>query len=59
MNIHLNEVTISLLQGSKYSGHIEAIAELNQTDNWNKDMVEKRRDNLLDIIWDRVSKWLN
>lgn len=59
MNIYLNEATISLLQDSKYSGHIEAIAGLNQTDNWDKDMVEKRRDNLLDIIWDRVSEWLN
>lgn len=59
MDISLNETTIAILQNSKYSGHVEAIAKLSQTDNWNKDMIERRRDNLLDIIWDRISKWLN
>ncbi|MCQ2263444.1 MAG: DUF262 domain-containing HNH endonuclease family protein [Bacteroidales bacterium] len=59
MNISLNETTISLLQNSKYSGHIEAIARLNQNDNWNKEMIENRRDNLLDIIWEKVIRWLS
>ena len=59
MGIDLNEATISILQNSKYSGHIEAIARMNQADNWNKEIIEGRRDNLLDIIWDRIIKWLN
>lgn len=59
MGINMNEETISLLQNSEYSGHIEAIAKLDQNDHWNKEMVEKRRDNLLDIIWDKVSQWLS
>lgn len=58
MNIKLNEETISILQESQYSSHIAAIASLDQTDNWDKNMVEQRRDNLLDIIWDKVYKWL-
>ena len=59
MGIIMNEETISKLQKSEYSSHIEAIANLNQTDNWDKDMIEKRRDNLLDIIWDKVNEWLS
>ncbi len=59
MNINLEETTISILQKSQYSSHIDAIAKLNQDDNWNKNMIESRRDNLLDIIWDKVNKWLN
>ena len=58
MGIDLNDETISKLQKSKYSSHIEAIANMNQSDNWNKEIVEMRRDNLLEIIWDRISTWL-
>lgn len=58
MGIVLNDETISKLQKSKYSSHIEAISNMNQNDIWDKDMIEKRRDNLLEIIWDRISKWI-
>ena len=58
MGINMNEETISILQKSEYSSHIEAIANLDQTDCWDKNMVETRRDNLLDIIWDKVNQWL-
>ena len=59
MGINMNEETILILQRSEYSSHIEAIANMNQTDKWDKEIVEKRRDNLLDIIWDKVIKWLD
>lgn len=58
MDIDLNENTISLLQKSNYNSHIGPIANMTQDDSWDKEMVEKRRDNLLDIIWDKVSKWI-
>lgn len=58
MDITFNKDTIQLLKECHYNQHLSSISSLTAEDNWNKDLVDKRTDAMLNIIWDRVSKWV-
>jgi uncharacterized protein with ParB-like and HNH nuclease domain len=58
MNISLNPDTVNLLKKSQYGDYIKSISTLSEDDIWNKELVEKRADKILDIVWNRISKWL-
>lgn len=58
LEISLNPTTLSLLQNSQYNQHIESISQLTEDDCWNKEFVDKRTYNLLEIIWDQIYIWL-
>jgi uncharacterized protein with ParB-like and HNH nuclease domain len=58
LDIILNPNTIALLQQSQYNQHIESISALSKNDEWNKELVEKRTDRILDIVWERITKWI-
>jgi uncharacterized protein with ParB-like and HNH nuclease domain len=56
--VTLNSNTVQLLKNSKYNQHIESITALSANDNWNKELVERRTDRILDIVWERIAKWI-
>ena len=56
--ITFNQDTINLLKNCNYNQHLSSISSLSADDVWNKDLVDKRTDVMLDIIWERVSKWI-
>ena len=58
IGITLNESTIKMLKESKFNKHISSISTLTTDDNWSRDLVDKRTDIMLDIIWERISKWI-
>ena len=58
LGITFNSDTINLLKGCNFNQHLSSISSLTIKDSWDKDLVDKRTDVMLDIIWDRVSKWL-
>lgn len=59
LGIELNPNTIDLLQNSKYNEHLSSISSLAYEHEWNRELVEKRTDIILDIIWNRVSNWID
>ncbi len=58
IGVSLNRDTIKLLQESQFNEHLSSVSSMSVEDTWNKELVEKRTDRMLDIIWDRVSDWL-
>ena len=50
--------TIRLLKDCNFNQHLSSISLMSSDDNWNKELVDKRTDVMLDIIWCRVSKWI-
>ncbi len=56
--ITLNQETIEKLKKCKYNSHLSSVSSLGIDGVWNKELVDKRTNIMLDIIWDRVSKWL-
>lgn len=58
LGITLNTPTVELLKDTHFNEHLSSISSLSYNDIWDKNMVEKRTDVMLDIIWDRVSKWI-
>lgn len=58
LDIDLNANTINLLKSCSFNEHLSSISFLTATDTWNKDLVDKRTDIILNIIWNRVSKWI-
>lgn len=58
IGVTLNPDSIALLKESRFNKHLTSISSLTIEDSWNKDLVERRTDAILNVIWDRVSKWL-
>lgn len=58
LGITLNPTTIDLLKNTHFNEHLSSISSMSADDNWTKDLVDKRTDIILNIIWDRVSKWI-
>lgn len=58
LNITINEDTIQLLKNCNFNQHLSSISSLTANDLWNKKLVDSRTEVMLDIIWNRVSKWL-
>ena len=58
LGVTFNPDTIQLLKKCHFNQHLSSISSLSVDDLWDKDLVDKRTNVMLDIIWDRVSKWI-
>lgn len=58
LGITFNADTIQLLKDCNFNQHLSSISSMSADDNWNKDLVDKRTNVMLDIIWNRVSQWI-
>jgi Protein of unknown function DUF262/Protein of unknown function (DUF1524) len=56
--IVLKTSTIELLQNSNYNEHILPLLAIGENGNWNADIVTKRSERILELVWDTVIKWL-
>lgn len=56
--VTFNEDTIQLLKECHFNEHLSSISSLTTEDSWDKELVDRRTDVMLDIIWDKVSKWI-
>lgn len=56
--ITFNTDTINLLKSCNFNQHLSSISSLTIEDSWDKGLVDKRTDAMLDIIWNRVSRWI-
>lgn len=56
--VTFNADTIQLLKDCNFNQHLLPISSLMPDIIWNKELVDRRTDVMLDIIWDRVSKWI-
>ena len=58
LGIQLNSNTVDLLKSSQFSKHLEAISCISYEIDWNRQIVEDRTEAMLDIIWERIAKWI-
>lgn len=58
LGVTLNPATIELLKESNFNKHLSSISSMAADDFWSKELVDKRTNVMLDIIWNRVSKWI-
>ena len=58
LNIVINPGTVELLKNCDYNEHLSSISAMSATDVWDRNLVDRRTDVMLDIIWDRISKWI-
>lgn len=58
LEIELNTATINLLKSCNFNKHLASISSLTPDDTWNKDLVDRRSDVILNIIWSRASQWI-
>lgn len=58
LGIQLNPNTVDLLKSSQFSKHLEAISCISYEIDWNRQIVEDRTEAMLDIIWERIAKWI-
>ena len=58
LDITFNADTIQLLKECNFNKHLSSISSMSADDSWNKKLVDKRTEVMLDIIWNRVSKWI-
>lgn len=58
LGVELKESTINLLKISKYGEHIKPLVAVDEHLEWNAELVRKRNERILEIVWDRISKWL-
>lgn len=59
LGISLNDTTVELLKRSAFNKHLSPISSMPVTDLWNTKLVEDRTNRMLDIIWEKVSQWIN
>lgn len=58
LSITLNEDTLQLLQECSYNSHLSAFLNLSEEFKWDKSFVDRRTSVMLEIVWERISKWL-
>lgn len=58
LGVTFNADTIQLLKDCHFNQHLSSISYLSVDDSWNKELVDRRTDVMLDILWNRVSKWI-
>lgn len=56
--IILNPETILILQNASYNEHILPILEIDEKSNWDQKIVELRSRRMLELVYDRIAKWL-
>ena len=57
-NIDLNDSAVKLLVASQYNQHLSSLASLPENHKWDKAFVEQRSECILNIVWDRVYRWI-
>lgn len=58
LGIELNNSTMELLKDCNYNEHLQSISTLAPKFVWDYEFVNKRTDRLLEIIWKRISSWI-
>lgn len=58
LGIQLNQNTVDLLKSSQFSKHLDSISCIPYEYEWNRKIVEDRTEVMLDIIWERIAKWI-
>ncbi len=56
--ILLNQSTVELLQNSNHNEHIVPILSVGENGKWDAELVSKRSERMLELMWDKVIKWL-
>ncbi len=56
--IDLSQSTVELLRKSSHASHIKHILEYGETSIWNSNIVNKRANKILEILWDKISDWI-
>lgn len=54
--VTFNDSTLTLLKDCTYNAHLLPISQMSLSDSWNIELVQKRTDKMLEIIWNRISK---
>lgn len=57
--VDLSEDTIELLKNASHKHHIKPIVEVGFDGSWDLDLVKKRSERMCEILWDRVTVWLD
>lgn len=58
LGIQLNPNAIELLKECQYSQHLDSISQISFDVEWNREIVDKRTDTMLDLIWEKIAKWI-
>ena len=58
LEIIINTSTLDMLKKCEFNDYLSSVSSLSENNVWDKSLVDKRTDIMLDIIWDRVSKWV-
>ena len=56
--INLSKETVQLLQEANFNAHIKPIVRLGEEGNWNLEFINKRAERMLNILWERIEKWV-
>ncbi len=57
--IVLNTSTIELMQNSSYHEHILPLLAIGENGKWDAELVSKRGEKILELVWENVIKWLD
>ena len=57
-DINLSKEAIEILKNAKFHSHIKPIITIGEEGNWQLDLVNKRSERILEILWNRISPWL-
>jgi hypothetical protein len=58
LKIIINSSTLEMLEGSEFNDYLSSVSSLSENDKWDRNLVDRRSEVMLDIIWQRISKWL-
>lgn len=51
--------TLEILRNANFSDHIQHILSVDETYEWDADLVKARSEKVMDLLWDRIYSWLN
>jgi hypothetical protein len=57
-HINLSKEAIEILKKAKYCSHIKPITAIGENGVWDLTLVNKRNERILNILWQRINKWL-
>lgn len=57
-NISLSREAIDILRKAKFCSHIKPIVNIGEDGIWDAELVVKRSERILEILWKRVNTWL-
>lgn len=56
--INLDVQKIASLQNCNYSHHMDHIIQIDEAAEWDAELVKKRTNRILEILWDRINGWI-